>query len=267
VNDAVDRLIVERGAMDHGFSGGLLLSVVAHLGLVGVAIAAPYMRPKEPPIRVADGFAAPMPPGGGGTPKAEPAAPASAAPDPAPADPDPAPPPAVKPPDVIKPPSKTEPKKKGLPELNAKPKKSKKDEPDRPATSASNPPTKTQARSGAPGGTGTGPATPGLEFGPPGPGAPGGTDWLGDWYIAGVQRKIWSIWMQQIKTDFTQAVSVRFTIQQDGTLANVTVVQKSNSSMIDLAAQRAVYSAAPFGALPKTYGTSEITLQANFKPE
>ena len=250
--------------MDHGFPGGLLLSVVGHLVLVGAAIAAPYMRPKEPPIRVVDGFAVPMPPGGGGTPRAEPAAPA-AAPDPAPVEPE-APPPPVKPPDVIKPPSKTEPKKKGLPELNAKQKKSKKDEPDRPATSASNPPTKTQAKSGAPGGTGTGTATPGLEFGPPGPGVPGGTDWLGDWYLAGVQRKIWSIWMQQIRSEFKQPITVRFTILADGSLGSVDIVETSGSSLLDMAAKRAVYSAQPFGPLPKTYGTNAYTVQAVFKP-
>ena len=265
MNDAVDRLIVERGAMDHGFSGGLLLSVFAHLGLVGVAIAAPYMRPKTPPIRVMDGFAVPMPPGGGGTPNAQPAPAVSTAPDPAPAEPDP--PPAVKPPDVIKPPSKTEPKKTGLPELNAKAKKSKKDVPDHPATSASNPPTtKTAAKSGAPGGTGTGQATPGLEFGPAGPGVPGGTDWLGDWYLAGVQRKIWSLWTQQIRSEFTRPITVRFTILPDGTVGSVDTVESSGSAMLDMAAKRAVYSAAPFGPLPKTYGTNAYTVQAVFKP-
>ncbi len=264
MNDAVDRLIVERGAMDHGFSGGLLLSVIAHLALVGVAIAAPYLQPRHPPIRVVDGFAVPMPPGGGGTPNVQPAAAAVAAPDPAPPEPEPAK--AAKPPELIRPPSKSEPKKKGLPELNAKQKKAKKDEPERPTGSASNPPTKTPAKSGAPGATGTGTSTPGLEFGPPGPGVPGGTDWLGDWYLAGVQRKIWSIWMQQIRSEFKQPITVRFTILADGTLGSVDTVESSGSSLLDLAAKRAVYSAAPFGPLPKTYGTTTYTVQAVFKP-
>jgi TonB family protein len=262
VNDAVDRLIVEREAMDHGFEGGMLLSAFAHVFLIGTAIAAPYLAPKKPPIIVADAFAVPMPPGGGGPRNPDPPAPAkAAAPDPEPAAPEPAP-------KFIKPPSKTEPPKtKGLPLPDAKTtKKAKKEEPPvAPATE------KTSAKSkasggGAVGGTGTNPSTPGLEFGPPGPGVPTGTDWLGDWYLAGVQRKIWSIWTQQIKSDFNQPITVRFTIQADGSVDNVEVLQSSGASLLDLAAKRAVYSAAPFGPLPKSYATTSFTIQAVFKP-
>jgi hypothetical protein len=52
VNDPVDRLIEERGRMDRGFSGGLLLSLGAHLLLVGAALAAPMLRAGQPPLRV-----------------------------------------------------------------------------------------------------------------------------------------------------------------------------------------------------------------------
>jgi TonB family protein len=89
---------------------------------------------------------------------------------------------------------------------------------------------------------------------------------MGDWYLAGVQRKIWSIWNQQLKDVSTYLVTVRFTILSDGKLDNVEVVKSSGIAVLDLAAQRAVYSAAPFGPLPKTYGTDRITIQATFKP-
>lgn len=259
MNDAVDRLIVEREAMDHGFQGGILLSVFAHVVLIAAAVLVPLFAPKQPPLRVMDGFSVPMPPGGGGPPNLEPEAAAAGPVAPLPEAPAAKPEP---PPKLIKPPSKSEPPKtKGLPRPDAK-KTTKKASKDEPRGVADAPPSKTPASGAA----GTSPATPGLEFGPPGPGVPGGTDWLGDWYLAGVQRKIWSIWMQQIKADFNQPVTVRFTILQDGSLGAVDILQPSGATLLEMAAKRAVYSAAPFGPLPKSYGTTSYTIHAIFKP-
>jgi TonB family protein len=102
---------------------------------------------------------------------------------------------------------------------------------------------------------------------PVGPGVPGGVDG-GDYYMAGVQRKIWTIWMQQVKNDFQNPVSVAFTIMADGSVpfSSVRVVNSSGATLLDNAAQRAVLTAAPFSPLPRDYGTNEITVQANFKP-
>jgi outer membrane biosynthesis protein TonB len=36
--------------------------------------------------------------------------------------------------------------------------------------------------------------------------------------------------------------------------------------LLDIAALRTVSSVAPFGPLPKTYGTNRITIQALFQP-
>ena len=119
---------------------------------------------------------------------------------------------------------------------------------------------------GVPGGRGTASATPGLEFGPPGPGVPDGTDAGGDWYLAGVQQKIWMLWNQQIKSGFTQSVGVTFTILPDGNVTGVRVTQPSGASLLDMAAQRAVLNAAPFGPLPREYGQNPRTIQALFKP-
>lgn len=267
MNDAVDRLIVEREAMDRGLSGGVAVSIALHLLLVGASFVAPLLRAHEPLLKVQDGFTVALPPGGGGTPNPDPPAPvAGTAPAPETA------PPQVKPPDVIKPPKpeKLEPKKKGLPDPSEKKttrkKRPEKEEPPATAYDPSKDPTPRRQQSGAAGGSGTSTQTPGLEFAPPGPGVPGGTDWLGDWYLASVQKKIWTIWMQQIRADFKQAVSVRFTIESDGSVSNVQIVQSSEAPLLDLAAQRAVYSAGPFGPLPKNYGTNRVTVQANFKP-
>jgi TonB family protein len=117
---------------------------------------------------------------------------------------------------------------------------------------------------GLPGARGT--ATPGLEFGPPGPGVPAGTDAGGDWYLAGVIQKIWTQWNQQIRAGYTQTVGVTFTILPDGSVTGVRVTQPSGASLFDMAAQRAILNAAPFGPLPREYGQKPRTIQAIFKP-
>lgn len=261
MNDPVDRVILERQrTLDVGFGGGVLASLVAHLLTVGLAFAAPLMFPKEPPLKVADGFAVVLPRGGGGDPNAGGAqTPPSAEPPPPQAEP-----PAPEPPKVLKPP-KEEPKK-GLPELDSR-RKSKK--PDKPASRT---PAKPEAKgkAAAAGASAAGPGaqsgTPGLAIGPPGPGVPEGTDAGGDWYLAGVQQKVWRIWTQQIKAGFTQPIGVTFTILADGNVADVQVTEPSSATLLNLAAQRAILSAAPFGPLPKDYGTNRYTVRAIFKP-
>jgi TonB family protein len=262
LNDPIDRVIVERGRMDAGFPGGVLVSLVLHLVLVGVAVAAPVLFPPKPLIVVADGELVPLPRGGGGNPNPAPPAPARA--------PEPkaeAPAPALEPPPRVLKPPKDEPKPstKALPELDAR-KGRKKPEPPTPSRGPASGREAKAASAGVPAATGTSPTTPGLALGPPGPGVPDGTDSGGDWYLAGVQQKIWIVWNQQIKSGFTQPVAVTFTILADGSLAEVHVTQSSGASLLDLAAQRAVYSAGPFAPLPKSYGTNRKTIQAVFKP-
>jgi periplasmic protein TonB len=259
MNDPVDRVIVERERMDAGFPGSVGLSVVVHLMLVGAAFAAPLIFPPAPPLRVVDGFAVVLPRGGGGDPS--PPAPIARARSETEAPPE-APAPVQPPPPVLKPP-KEEPKT-GLPDLNSKkvPKKAEK----APTPAASTKDAKAKPAASGPGGTGTSAKTPGLALGPPGPGVPEGTDSGGDWYLAGVQQKIWSIWTQQIKTGFSQPIGVTFTILADGSLSDVQVTLPSGVALLDLAAQRAVYSAGPFAPLPKEYGTNHYTIQALFKP-
>jgi protein TonB len=200
---------------------------------------------KEPLLRVQDGFAVPLPPGGGGPRSAEPPAPAPAKPE------TPEAPKAEPPPKVLRPP-KEEPRK-GLPLPDAKRGRAKPE------------PAKPSSPGGSPTGTGASSRTPGLELGPPGPGVPGGTDIQGDWYLATVQQKIWMIWIQQIRAGMTQPVTVSFTIEADGSVTDVRVLQSSGAALLDLAAQRAIYSAGPFAPLPKDHGT-RYTITATFKP-
>jgi protein TonB len=255
VNDAIDRLLSERAAMERGFPGGLLVSGAVHLLLVGAAVAGPLLLPKAPLIKVQQGFVVPLPPGGGGSPNAAPPAPAPPKLEPPkPKEEAPKPEPPKK--QLIKPP-KEEHSAKAIPPVDAKPNKK--------PSKATPPPQRQAASGGAAGGTGKSAQTPGvgLELGP---GVPGGTDPNGDWYLAGVQRKIWALWTQQIHNDMPQSVTIRFTITADGSVDDVEVAQPSGVYLLDTAAQRAVITAAPFSPLPKTYETNRLTIQAVFKP-
>lgn len=260
--DAVDRLILDREAMDHGFPGSLIVSIGGHGLLLGGLLFAHLLLPQGPVLNVMPAFAVALPRGGGGTPNPAPVAPPASKPKDEPKQEPPAPEPVK----ILKPP-KDEPKD-ALPELDAKrSKKAPKTPPPRsvPAPGRPTSDAKTAASTGT-GGTGTQSAMPGLEFAPAGPGVPGGTESGGDWYLASVQQKIWILWTQQMKSGFNQPIGVTFTILADGSVADVQVTQPSNVTMLNLAAQRAVMSAAPFAPLPKTYGTNRYTIQATFKP-
>lgn len=261
MREAVDTLIAERERLDAGLPGTVLVSIVGHMLLLGAAIALPALLPKEPPLRVADFSVVALPRGGGGSPTA--AAPPAAAPVARQAPEAKAEPPAA--PRVLKPPTDV-PRPNALPALDSRRAARRTPEPSaaalKPTVGAPN----AVARGGAPSGTGVASATPGLEFGPPGPGVPSGTETGGDWYLAGVQQKIWMNWNQQIKAGFSQPIGVTFTIQSDGNVTNVRITQTSGASLLDMAAQRAVLNAAPFGPLPRDYGQSTRTIEAYFRP-
>jgi periplasmic protein TonB len=263
MRDAVDSVIEAREALDHGFSGSLLMSGLVHGLLVGGAFLAAFLAPKAPLVRISN-FAVMEMRGGRGTPNPAPQAPAAPPVTQPAAKTEPAPEPAA-PPQIAKPPQPVE--RKGLPEPDAKKpttKPSARPEPSRPTAAAS-----TQAgtpiRATTGGGTGTTSGPVGLEFLPDGAGVGTGLD-NSDYYMAGVQRKVWQIWLQQIKQTFPQPVIVSFTLNPDGSVSNVQVAQSSGVAMIDLAARRAVQTAAPFSPFPKDYANRPLTIQARFTP-
>jgi TonB family protein len=59
---------------------------------------------------------------------------------------------------------------------------------------------------------------------------------------------------------------VTFTILADGKVTDVRVTEPSGVSLLDMAAQRAILNAAPFGPLPRQYGTDRKSIQAVFRP-
>ena len=264
MNEPIDRLIAERQRLDRGLPATVLASFAAHLGVAGLAVALPMLLPREPPLKVFEGgFAVQLPRGGGGSPAAT--APPAEGPAPQPAPVVQAAPPA--PPKVLKPPTDApKPHALPLPDARRGPKRELTPPPVPGARTSASAKEPAGPPGGVPGGRGTASATPGLEFGPPGPGVPDGATAGGDWYLAGVQQKIWMLWNQQIKSGFTQPVGVTFTILPDGNVTGVRVTQPSGVSLLDMAAQRAILNAAPFGPLPKENGQNPRTIQALFKP-
>jgi TonB family protein len=263
MRDAVDSVIEAREALDHGFSGSLLMSGVVHGALVGGALLAAYFAPKQPLVRITNftvlemrggrGTANPAPQAPAAPPATQPAAKAEPASQPAP------------PQQIAKPQQPVE--RKGLPEPDAKrptAKPSAKPEPPRAAAAASTP-AGAPIRASTGGGTGSTSGPVGLEFLPDGAGVGTGLD-NSDYYMAGVQRKVWQIWLQQIKQTFPQPVIVSFTLNPDGSVTSVQVAQSSGVAMIDLAARRAVQTAAPFSPFPKDYANRPLTIQARFAP-
>ncbi len=248
MNEAVDRIIVERARLDAGFSNSFFASLTGHMLLVTRCHRGPHADAEGPAPRGGGrlrGGPAPrrrrIAPGqraGGHEARTEAGARGPRAASRSPQGPQAAP--------------GAGPSADALPEPDSR----------RRARKATPPPAAPKAS----GQSGTGAATPGLEFGPPGPGVPGGTDAGGDWYMAGVQQKIWILWNQQIKSEFTHPIGVTFTIMADGKVTDVKVTQPSGASLLDMAAQRAVLNAAPFGPLPREYGNNRKTIQAVFRP-
>jgi TonB family protein len=250
VKDSVNAVLLERAELERGFAGSAIASGLAHALVVGIAVGVTLLSPREPLMKVAVGFAMPM--GGYGTPKAAAAAPAPPTPvtQPPAAKPEPAP--------IIKPPQELP--RKGLADIDEKTTRKKPEKPPKPVAAGSGP---TNTARPAPGAA----ATEGFSLtAPVGPGVPGGTELFGDWYMTGVQRKIWIVWAQQMRAGMQQPAIVSFTILADGAVSDVHVVQSSGVYLLDNAAQRAILSSAPFGPLPKDYGTNRITIQGVFKP-
>jgi TonB family protein len=85
--------------------------------------------------------------------------------------------------------------------------------------------------------------------------------------LAGVQAKVWATWVSQVRPAFVSPVEVQFTILEDGSVEGPRVVTPSGNYLLDLAATRAIVSAAPFGPLPKDIPTRPFAIRAHFTPD
>lgn len=97
-----------------------------------------------------------------------------------------------------------------------------------------------------------------------GPNSPLGTR-LG-WYAEIVRQRIAQQWQTNGLNARSQSSPsiVSFTIQRDGTIRNIRVIQTSGNPNIDTTAERAVYGANPFPPLPPQITDNSITAQFTF---
>lgn len=267
MNDPVLRVLVARQALaDEGYSRSLLLSGAAHASTFFAILILALLTPKRPIINVVEGFAVPLPKGGGMPRATEPAeAPTETAPPAAVEAPKPAPKPPA-PARLIKP--ETVVPKKGLAPADLK--RSVKDvkKPESREIATEKVPRKDPPAGAAATAPGSASAATGLDFAAQTPGVLNGTTGptgpLG-FYLAAAQNKIWATWARQIRPDLAGSVKVAFTIHRDGSIDQVEVIESSGSATIDRLAERAVVST-QLGPIPNSYEKETILIHATFKP-
>ena len=265
MNDPVLRVLVARQALsDEGYSRSLLLSGAAHATTFFAILILALLTPRRPIINVIEGFAVPLPKGGGMPRASEPAeAPTETAP---PAE---APKVAPKPPAPVRliKPEKVAPKK-GLAPVDLKRSLKDSQKPESREIATEKVPRKDPPAGAAASAAGSASAATGLDFAAQTPGVLNGTTGpagpLG-FYLAAAQNKIWATWARQIRPDLAGSVKVAFTIHRDGSIDQVEVIESSGSPTIDRLAERAVVST-QLGPIPNSYEKETILIHATFKP-
>jgi len=87
-------------------------------------------------------------------------------------------------------------------------------------------------------------------------------------YYLSLKRKIELVWEYPYKARQTGAqgrLLMRFVINQDGSLAEVTVLRSSGVALLDREAVRAIKSASPFPPLPDRMNTERLSVTATFE--
>ena len=267
MNDPVLRVLVARQALvNEGYSRSLLLSGAAHATTFFAILILALLTPKRPIISVIEGFAVPLPKGGGMPRVAEPVETPAETAAPARLEP-PKPEPRPPAPERLIRPEKAIPKKGLAPvDLKQSVKDTKKVESREIATEKipkSQPPKSAAAPT-----SGAASASTGLDFTAQTPGVlngdTGAAGPLG-FYLAAAQNKIWATWARQIRPDLAGSVKVAFTIHRDGSIDQVEILESSGSPTIDRLAERAVVST-QLGPVPNSYEKETILIHATFKP-
>ena len=254
MNDPVLRVLVARQALsDAGYGRSLLLSGSVHVSVFFALLILTFLTPQRKLINVIDGFAVPLPRGGGLPRAAPPAAKREESAPPAPAR-------------LIKP--ETQQIKKGLAPVDRK--RSVREPKNRESREIAQ--ERVPATAPTPSATAPSPdavnALTGLDFTAQMPGVVNGTTGptgaLG-FYLAAAQNKIWATWARQIRPNLASSVKVTFTIHRDGSVDGVEVIESSGSTTLDRLAERAVLST-QLGPLPNAYEKETLVVHANFKP-
>lgn len=113
--------------------------------------------------------------------------------------------------------------------------------------------------------------TPGPLSGGPAMVGPGGGDFAGryPWYVQAVTRAISQNWMQNtidpsVRAAHSAKTTVTFTINRDGSIKDIRLVQSSGNRSMDDSAQRALLSIDHFPPLPADYSGSYVNVTFYF---
>ena len=85
------------------------------------------------------------------------------------------------------------------------------------------------------------------------------------WYITQVREALWNAWTGKMPSGGALRCTVRFTINRNGSMKNVSVEKSSGNRLFDYAAETSVESAAPFAALPDDFFEDSLTVHVEFK--
>ena len=100
------------------------------------------------------------------------------------------------------------------------------------------------------GGVGVGDASPfGDQFG---------------WYAKLIVDKVGRSWRTSDLRNVTQVAAVTFTVKRDGSVTRVHITQPSGNATLDFSAQRAIFDASPFAALPPQYTRNDAEVELRF---
>ncbi|MBN1522034.1 MAG: TonB C-terminal domain-containing protein, partial [Candidatus Aureabacteria bacterium] len=89
-----------------------------------------------------------------------------------------------------------------------------------------------------------------------------------NWYLALLKSKIENSWQQPSRVLLSGRdalkLTVGFTLQQNGTVANVRVIKSSGVAVVDISSVNAVKNAAPFPPAPEGSGSKPIDISIDF---
>lgn len=100
----------------------------------------------------------------------------------------------------------------------------------------------------------------GLSLGGPG----GGFGQRFPWYVAAVQRRVSSNWLQATVAPTVQwapRVVIDFEILRDGTIVNIQIEKSSGYPSVDASAVRAIQASSPLNPLPGAYAGSYVDVE------
>jgi protein TonB len=84
------------------------------------------------------------------------------------------------------------------------------------------------------------------------------------WYAKLIVDKVGRAWRTSDLRNVTQVAAVTFIVKRDGSVSHVHITQPSGNTTLDYSAQRAIFDASPFAALPPQYLRSDAEVELRF---